>query len=188
MVQKAKKGKNNSANYLKYILIAVVILVAAYFIYDNIGKKSDNKYVVKTNEEQLNNIKEPQFEKQGELEFIKKDKKTVISKIDIEIADNDAKTQQGLMYRKSMEENRGMLFIFPIAQEHSFWMKNTFISLDIIFSDKDKKIVKIHKSTTPQSTKSLPSGSPTLYVVEVIAGYTDKYRIAEGDMINFTRK
>jgi len=188
MAHKANHKKDNSTNYLKYILIAVIILAAGYFVYDYFGKKNDNKYKVKTNEEQLSNIKEPQFEKHGELEFLKKDGKTVISKIDIEIADDDAKTQQGLMYRKSMEENHGMLFIFPIAQEHSFWMKNTIISLDIIFTDKDKKIIKIHKSTTPHSTKSLPSGGPTLYVVEVIAGYTDKYGISEGDVINFTRK
>lgn len=188
MAQKAKKGKDNSVNYLKYFLIAVIVLVAAYFVYDYYSKKNDNKYKVKTNEDQLNNVKEPQFEKQGELEFIKKDTKAIISKIEIEIADNDAKTQQGLMHRKSMDENRGMLFIFPIAQEHAFWMKNTLISLDIIFTDKDKKIIKIHKSTTPHSTKSLPSGSPTMFVVEVNAGYTDKYGVSEGDLINFTRK
>lgn len=188
MAQKSKVKKDNSTNYLRYILIALIIAIAAYFTYDYYKGKNENKYVVKSNEDLLNNVKEPQFVKQGELEFLKKDTKKVISKIDIEIADDDAKTQQGLMYRKSMEENRGMLFIFKKASAHSFWMKNTLISLDIIFTDENSKIIKIHKNTTPLSTKDLPSGAPTLYVVEVIAGYTDKFGINEGDFINFTKQ
>jgi uncharacterized protein len=188
MAKKAEIKRTNNSNYIKYVLIGLVIAIAAYFIYDKYKGNDENKYRVKTNEEKLNNVQEPQFVKQGELEFLNKDTKKQISKIDIEIAENEAKTMQGLMYRKSMEENRGMLFIFQNAEEHSFWMKNTLISLDIIFVNPEKKIIKIHKNTTPLSTKSLPSGGPTIYVVEVNAGYTDKFGINEGDMINFTRQ
>lgn len=188
MAEKPKTNKVNSNNYLKYFLIVLIVAIAAYLIFNYFNDNKENNYKVKSNEDLINNVKEPQFVKQGELEFIKKDKKSVISKIDIEIADNEAKTMQGLMYRKSMDENRGMIFIFLNAEEHSFWMKNTLISLDIIFVDANKKIIKIHKHTTPLSTKSLPSGGPTLYVVEVNAGYTDKFGINEGDMINFTRQ
>ena len=187
MTEKPKVNKNGNNNYFKYILIVLIVVIAAYFVFNYFNDKKENNFKVKNNEELLNNVKEPQFVKNGELEFLKKDSK-VISKIDIEIADNEAKTIQGMMYRKSMEENRGMLFIFPKAEEHSFWMKNTLISLDILFVDANKKIIKIHKKATPLSTKSLPSGAPTLYVVEVIAGYTDKFGINEGDMINFTRQ
>ncbi|MCX6165426.1 MAG: DUF192 domain-containing protein [Ignavibacteriae bacterium] len=188
MTEKPKTNNVSNNNFLKYILIVLIVAIAAYFVFNYFSDKKENNYKVKSNDELLNNVKEPQFIKQGELEFLKKDNKTVISKIDIEIADNEAKTMQGLMYRKSMEENRGMIFIFLKAEEHAFWMKNTLISLDIIFIDANKKIIKIHKHTTPQSTKSLPSGGPTLYVVEVNAGYTDKFGINEGDMINFTRQ
>jgi uncharacterized protein len=188
MAHKANPKKDKPANYLLYILIAIIVLIAGYFTYNYFSNKNDNKYKVKTNEDLLKEKPEPQFVKQGELEFLKKDTKAVISKIDIEIADNDEKSQQGLMYRKSMDENRGMLFVFPKAAPHSFWMKNTLISLDIIFVDENKKVIKIHKHTTPLSTKDLPSGGPTLYVVEVIAGYTDKYGIVEGDLINYTKQ
>lgn len=184
----AKLKKTKKSNSLSYVIWTLVILIIAYFIFNNMSNKDDNKYTVKSTEEQLNNVKEPQFVKQGELEFLKKDNKSVISKIDIEVADNEAKTMQGLMYRKSMDENRGMIFVFPVAEEHSFWMKNTLMSLDIIFIDTAKKIIKIHKNTTPLSTKSLPSGGPTLYVVEVNAGYTEKFGITEGDYINFTKQ
>jgi hypothetical protein len=188
MPSKPQVHKSNNNNLLKYILVALIVIIAGYFIFNYFSDKKDNNYKVKSNEELLNNVKEPQFVKQGELEFLKKDNKSVISKIDIEIADNEPKTMQGLMYRKSMDENRGMLFVFPKAEEHSFWMKNTLISLDIIFIDANNKIIKIHKHTTPQSTKGLPSGGPTLFVVEVNAGYTDKFGISEGDMVNFTRQ
>jgi uncharacterized protein len=188
MAQKSNAKQDSTTNYLKYILIAIIIIIAGYFIFNYFKDKNDNKYKVKTNEDLLNNVKEPQFVKQGELEFIKKDNKSVICKIDIEIADDDAKSQQGLMYRKSMEENRGMLFVFQKPAAHSFWMKNTLISLDIIFIDENKKIIKIHKHTTPLSTKDLPSGGPTLYVVEVNAGYSDKFGINEGDFVNFTKQ
>ena len=188
MAEKSKVKKDNSSNLYKYVLIVLIVLIAAYFIYNYYSDKNENKYRVKSNEEQLKDKPEPQFVKQGELEFLKKDTKKLIGKIDIEIAEDDAKTQQGLMYRKSMDENKGMLFIFKKPASHSFWMKNTLISLDIIFLDENKKIIKIHKNTTPLSTKDLPSGGMTLFVVEVNAGYSDKYGIVEGDFVNFTRQ
>jgi len=94
----------------------------------------------------------------------------------------------GLMFRKSMEDTKGMLFIFDKTDMHSFWMKNTIMSLDILFVNEDKEIVKIHKNTKPYSTESLPSGKPAIYVVEVIAGFTDKYGVKEGDKIEFVKQ
>ncbi len=84
-----------------------------------------------------------------------------------------------------MEEMQGMLFVFEDATPRSFWMKNTYISLDIIYVDADKKIVSIQKSAVPLSEESLPSYKDAMYVVEVNAGFTDKYNIKEGDQISF---
>ncbi|MEO8209610.1 MAG: DUF192 domain-containing protein [bacterium] len=180
-----QKSKANDTS--KYILIAVIILVAGYFIYTTLIKKEViNTPVVVDPKERIKNIKEPQFMKQGELEFIKKDG-SIIKKIDIEIADNDDKRSQGLMYRRSMDEGRGMLFLFDKESPQGFWMKNTVIPLDIIYVNAKKEIVKIHKNTTPFSEKDLPSEKPTLYVVEVIGGYTDKYGVKEGDKINYLK-
>jgi uncharacterized membrane protein (UPF0127 family) len=78
-----------------------------------------------------------------------------------------------------------MLFVFVISELQSFWMKNTPLSLDIMFVNENKEIVKIHKSTTPYSKESLPSEKKSMYVVEVIAGFSDKYGIKEGDKIDF---
>jgi len=180
------KPQNNSSFY-RFVFIAVIIFVAAYFIYLSFfDDKNENEYRLSTDKtESFKDVQEPQFKKEGELEFLKKDGKTVISKIDIEIADNAPERMQGLMYRKSMDENIGMLFVFQEYEQQGFFMRNTIIPLDIIFLDSSKQIIKIHKNTVPFSETTLPSGKPSKYVVEVNAGYTDKYSIRERDKIKF---
>jgi uncharacterized membrane protein (UPF0127 family) len=91
------------------------------------------------------------------------------------------------MFRENMNENQGMFFIFQQEEPQSFYMKNTIMPLDIIFVNSKKQIVKIHTHTTPLSEASLPSGKPSVYVVEVIAGYTDKFGIKEGSYIEWRR-
>ncbi len=127
----------------------------------------------------------PAFKKEGELIFLSKDKQQEIKQIAIEIADSDGERQQGLMYRTSMEEAQGMLFIFPILEPQSFWMKNTLISLDLLFVNEEKEIVTIQKYAQPKSESSLPSTKPAKYVVEVNAGFCDRYGIKEGDTVKF---
>ena len=80
MTGKPKENKNSNNNYFKYILIVLIVVIATYFVFNYFNDKKENNYKVKSNEELLNNVKEPQFVKQGELEFLKKDNKTVISK------------------------------------------------------------------------------------------------------------
>ncbi|MBN1299921.1 MAG: DUF192 domain-containing protein [Melioribacteraceae bacterium] len=126
------------------------------------------------------------FKKQGELTFVSSDGK-FYSKIDIEIADNDDSRSQGLMYRNKMTDTQGMFFIFPNESYQSFWMKNTVIPLDIIFVNKKNEIVKIHKNAVPFDESSYASGAPAIYVVEVNAGYTDRYKIKVGDKIVWRR-
>lgn len=126
------------------------------------------------------------FEHEGNLNFMKGD--TVITTIAIEIAETEGAITQGLMHRKSMSFNKGMLFIFPNNEERSFWMKNTIIPLDIIYINSDLEIVSIKDHTTPFSTDSVPSdGKAAQYVVEVNAGFAGKYGIKEGDSIDFKR-
>jgi uncharacterized membrane protein (UPF0127 family) len=126
------------------------------------------------------------FVKQGEVYFQDKDKK-LLKGIDVEIAETDETRHRGLMFRDKMEETQGMLFIFPDAEQQSFYMKNTLIPLDIIFISPKKEIIKIYKNTTPLSEKDLPSLKPSTYVVEVIGGFTDKFGIKEGDFIDWRR-
>ena len=127
------------------------------------------------------------FVKQGEVYF-QDQNKNLIKKIDVEIAETDERRHQGLMFRDKMSEDQGMLFIFQDEEIQGFYMKNTILPLDIIFINSKKQIVKIHKNTIPFSEKTLPSEKPSQYVVEVNAGYTDKYKIKEGDFIDWRRQ
>jgi uncharacterized membrane protein (UPF0127 family) len=78
-----------------------------------------------------------------------------------------------------------MLFLFENEVEQSFWMLNTIISLDIIYVNSMGKIVKIYKNTKTESQESLPSGAAAINVVEVNAGYCEKYGIEEGDFVEY---
>jgi len=128
---------------------------------------------------------EPRFAKEGELTFLSKTGRKKIIKIDIEIADNDYERTRGLMYRRSLPDNSGMLFIFERSGTLSFWMRNTYIPLDIIFVDKNRQIVTIQKNTKPLSYAQIPSKRNAKYAVEVNGGFSDRHGIVIGDYITF---
>jgi uncharacterized membrane protein (UPF0127 family) len=145
-----------------------------------------NNYEPPQNSTNKNNAPKIPFVKQGEVYFEDRNK-SMVKKIDVEIADNEDKRHLGLMYREKMEEDQGMLFIFPAEEPESFYMKNTIIPLDIIFINSKRQLVKIYKYTTPYSEQDLPSIKPIRFVVEVNAGFCDKYNIKEGDFIDWRR-
>ena len=101
----------------------------------------------------------------------------------VEIADDDAERARGLMYRKELPEGRGMLFDFHREQDVAFWMKDTYISLDIIFIRGDGTIRRVAANTEPLSEVSIPSGGPVRAVLEVIAGTAKKLGIEPGDKV-----
>jgi uncharacterized membrane protein (UPF0127 family) len=143
-------------------------------------------FLPKSNNNGVNKMKtEPKFRKDGELTFFKSSDSSFQKEINIEIADEDWERSQGLMYRTKMNENQGMLFIFDVEETQSFWMRNTNISLDIMYVNSNKEIVSIQKYATPFSDESLPSEGPAQYVVEVIAGFSDTYDLKAGDKVSF---
>ncbi len=104
--------------------------------------------------------------------------------IELELAKTQSQHMIGLMNRTSMDLNKGMLFIFEKEEPRSFWMKDTLISLDIIFLDKDFKVVKIHKSTLPNQTEQIYySQAPAMYVIELNSGASNTYLINESDIL-----
>ena len=165
----------------KKALVAIVLLLAfgaGYWFYTENSSK-DNRF-------SQAGSSAPKFRKDGVLSF-KTPADSTIAMIDIEIADEDWEISQGLMYRPKMASNRGMLFIFPDVRPRSFWMRNTIISLDIIFANANKEIVTIQKYTTPYSEDSVPSLEDAQYVVEVNAGFCDKHGIEKGHLVEFDR-
>lgn len=101
----------------------------------------------------------------------------------VEIATTDEERARGLMYRKELAEGQGMLFDFKRDQEVSMWMKNTYVSLDMIFIRADGRIARIAERTEPLSTKIISSGGPVRGVLEVVAGTARKLGIAPGDRV-----
>ncbi len=126
------------------------------------------------------------FKKEGELKFLDGKTDKLISKIDIEVAQTPDEEQQGLMYRRSMADSLGMLFIFDTEEEQSFWMKNTYIPLDIIYVNSKKEIVSIAQDCKPLSEESVPSNGKAIYVVEVNGGYAAEKGLKAGDKIDYT--
>jgi uncharacterized membrane protein (UPF0127 family) len=104
-------------------------------------------------------------------------------RFEVEIADDAAERAEGLMYRRSLADNAGMLFLYPSPQPVEFWMKNTLLSLDIVFVRADGTIARIAADTTPLSEDLIPSGEPVLAVLEVKAGTMRELGVAAGDRL-----
>jgi uncharacterized membrane protein (UPF0127 family) len=126
------------------------------------------------------------FRKDGTLAFVRADG-SVIRAIDIEIAEDAAARQTGLMYRRQMTLAQGMLFIFSDEAPRKFWMANTPIPLDIMFVGADSQIVNIARRTTPLSRENVVSTGPAQYVVEVRGGFSDRYGLDETTRIRWQR-
>ena len=109
--------------------------------------------------------------------------KTGVHIFAIEMATTDDEKQKGLMYRKELADGKGMLFDFSPEQQISMWMKNTYISLDMIFIRADGRILRIAENTPTESDKIIPSGGPVRAVLEVVAGTAKKLGIAPGDRV-----
>ncbi|WBL23995.1 DUF192 domain-containing protein [Zunongwangia sp. HRR-M8] len=123
---------------------------------------------------------EIEFRKDAELYLIKTSGDT-LKTLDIEIANDDYTRATGLMYRESLKENHGMLFIYPSAAPRSFYMKNTYIPLDLVFFNSDSTIVSFQKDAKPLDETSLPSQEPAQFILEINAGSSERWDLNKGD-------
>jgi uncharacterized membrane protein (UPF0127 family) len=104
----------------------------------------------------------------------------------VELADTDEKRTLGLMFRDSMPDDQGMLFIFPGETRRSFWMKNTRIPLDIFYFDSNLALVSVAENTPPCRTRrcpAYPSDGPAKYVLELNAGKAAELGVKAGDVL-----
>jgi uncharacterized membrane protein (UPF0127 family) len=101
----------------------------------------------------------------------------------VEVARNDADRAQGLMFRRSMPADQGMLFDFGRVEPVSMWMQNTYLPLDMLFIRADGTIARIAPNTEPLSTRTIPSGEPVLSVLELNAGTAARLGIKPGDRV-----
>ncbi len=101
----------------------------------------------------------------------------------VEVALTDRQWSRGLMFRKDMAPDRGMLFRYEAERPVAMWMKNTFIPLDMLFVGADGRIKRIAQNTTPLSLETIHSGAPVQAVIELNGGITRRLGIAPGDRV-----
>jgi uncharacterized membrane protein (UPF0127 family) len=105
--------------------------------------------------------------------------------VDVELARTADEQRRGLMGRRSLPENGGMLFLFDATRVQSFWMKNTLIPLDMVFISDDGAIVGIVESAEPLTETERSVGKPSRYVLEVNGGWTRAHGVRAGDRVRF---
>lgn len=131
---------------------------------------------------------EIEFENEATLRFIQKGD-TLPAVFEIELAESDYEKETGLMYRKDLKSNQGMLFIYEDEKSRpSFYMKNTYIPLDLIYLDKNKNIVDFNLNTIPLSEDLIPSDRPSSYVLELRAGTVNNTALKIGDKMVLNKK
>jgi uncharacterized membrane protein (UPF0127 family) len=118
-----------------------------------------------------------------ELQTIEIASKTGVHAFEVEMAITPEEKEHGLMFRKELPAGHGMLFDFQFDQPVAFWMKNTYIPLDMLFIRSDGRILRIAENTEPFSERNIPSGGPVRAVLEVIGGTAKKLGIAPGDRV-----
>jgi uncharacterized membrane protein (UPF0127 family) len=101
----------------------------------------------------------------------------------VEIAETGDQRAQGLMFRRQMAADAGMLFLFGGSEVRAMWMKNTLIPLDMLFIDETGKIVRIEERTVPHSERAIVSGGPVSAVLELNAGTASRLEIEPGDRV-----
>ncbi|WP_417607896.1 DUF192 domain-containing protein [Owenweeksia hongkongensis] len=170
----------------KIVAIALLVAFLGWIVFTSLPMGGEKIAPSKPNNTVVHEY-EPKFTKEGELWIMSAENQDTIKQLDIEIADNATEAQYGMMYRKSMDPNTGMLFIMPAEQQQSFWMKNTYVALDIIYINSNFEIVSVQKNAVPHDLKSLPSEGPALYVLEVVGGFADEHGLKKGDKIQFER-
>lgn len=101
----------------------------------------------------------------------------------VEIADDDARRERGLMYRTSMASDAGMIFDYGAERNVAMWMKNTILSLDMVFIKSDGSVFSIARSAVPYSEEIIRSGGPVQAVLELNAGAADRIGLKSGDIV-----
>jgi hypothetical protein len=107
--------------------------------------------------------------------------------LDVEVAGNEAERRHGLMFRRHLPENHGMIFLFDREREITMWMKNTYIPLDMVFIGDDWRVVHIARDAEPLSTDVISSVHPASRVLEIAGGQASKLGLKTGDAVSLQR-
>jgi uncharacterized membrane protein (UPF0127 family) len=125
----------------------------------------------------------PGVARAADLERLEIVTRTGVHVFDVEMAVTAEERSKGLMFRRELPHGRGMLFDFGADSHVGMWMRNTYVSLDMIFIRSDGRIARIAENTEPLSEATISSGAPVKAVLEVVAGTAKRLGIAAGDRV-----
>lgn len=106
-----------------------------------------------------------------------------VSSFQVEIADSEMEREYGLMCRRSLAPDRGMLFLFSRAEPQMFWMRNTLVPLDIVYIGENGRVVSISRNVQPLDESGAPSAGPAKFVLELAAGRAAQVGLLPGDRV-----
>ncbi len=181
--QKRSLKEMKRKNTIKLIVYVIAFMLFFYLFKVVFAKFAATRFVAEPKGQ--TEEKNYPFTKHGVLTI--KDGDYHLGNFDIEIAETPEKMEQGLMYRKKMAPNQGMLFVYKNPQPLSFWMKNTYLPLDMLFIDSDNRIIQISKDTIPYSEDPIVCYQPAMYVLELNAGISDMAGITVGSVVSWER-
>lgn len=164
-----------AARFLTVAFMAALVLFS--LVATGCGKEDESADVTR----------EIPFTPEGVLDIWRADS-TLVTRLVIELAESDEEQAQGLMYRRSLPERAGMLFVSAEPTMRSFWMRNTPLPLDIVFLDDSLRVVNVVKRTTPYSEEHILSTAPAQYVLEVRAGMTDRWGVDSTAYVTWERR
>lgn len=158
-----------------FILSVTIFLVIVFFLFFFFKKENNLQ-----SKPEVLSLEENYFSK--DIKFVKIVGKT----IKVDVVSNEKSRAQGLSNKKELKEYEGMLFVFDYEDKHSFWMKEMNFPIDIIWIDKYFKVVDIKKNAHPLSfPDSFSPKKEALYVLEILAGFSEKNNLKDGDLVEF---
>ncbi|HUU02416.1 MAG TPA: DUF192 domain-containing protein [Myxococcota bacterium] len=107
------------------------------------------------------------------------------TRVNVELVSNDEDRARGLMFRRHLRPDAGMLFVYRFEDNHAFWMKNTYIPLDMIFIGANMRVVGLARKTRPLTLQRIRVEMPSMFILEVNAGYAAAHGICEGTHVSF---
>jgi len=172
------KSAPDTSNDLLWFML-VLFLMAGGFLF--------NKFYLAPRRPGIynSNYVSPPFKKEGQLSFLDAQSGKNIIRIDIEIADRPVALNLGLKNRRFLPATGGLLFSYKEEMPRTFTMESVYLSLDILFIDGNREIIRIRKNAKPLSKESIPSGGKAQFVLQVQAGFCEAFNIRVGDYVTF---
>jgi len=172
-----------SSHRISLIFMGIALTL---FVIIKISPKFKSSKTHVTGRVHINKVKNQSFSNDAKGWFVNSNGETV-AVMNLELAETKQKIDKGLTHRKTLEASNGILFVFPDLAPQTFWMKDTFIPLDVLFMNESGVVVNIVENTVPHSLDLIKSKVSVKYVLEVNSGFVKENRLRLGSKLTFEK-